>query len=92
MDRSVISAALADPRLSSIALDYGGNSLQMRCARGRHRGSDAAQSPGIESGRGNGVDGSAIRLAPGTEKGPRPGDQVLEPTHRTVSADMLQDE
>ncbi len=65
----------------------------MRCARRRHRGTpDAAQSPGIESGRGNGVEGSAVRLATGRQPRPRLGDPVLEPTHRTVPANMLEDD
>ena len=83
----------ADPRISSIALDYCGESLQMRCARGRHKGSsDAVQSPGIESGRSNGVDGSAVGLATGSQPRPRLRDQVLEPTHRALPADMFEDD
>jgi hypothetical protein len=65
----------------------------MGCARGRYKGSsDAAQSPGIESGRSNGVDGSAVGLATGSQPRPRLGDQVLEPTHRTLPANMLEDD
>src|ERR1700719_1881720 len=65
----------------------------MGCARGRHKGSsDAAQSPRIESGRSDGVDGSAVRLATGRQPRPRPCDQVLEPTHRSVPAHMLEND
>ena len=83
----------ADLRISSIAFDYSRESLQMRGTRGRHKGSsDAAQSPGIESGRSNGVDGSAIRVATGSQPRPRLCDQVLKPTHRAIPADVFEDD
>src|SRR5699024_6628544 len=78
---------------ASIGLDYGGAALQLGCARGWHQGSsDAVQGPDIEAGRGNGVDGSAVRPATGSQPGPRPGDHVLEAAHRAVAADMLEDD
>jgi len=52
--------------------------------------SDAAQSPGIESCRGNGVDGPAVRLTSGSQPGPRLCDQVLEPTHDAIPANVLE--
>ena len=65
-----------------LGLDDGDEALQMRSARWRHQGaSDAAQSASVESGCGNGVDGSTIRLTAGSQPGPRLCDQVLEPTH-----------
>src|SRR5712672_945359 len=65
----------------------------MGFARKRHRGSwDAAQSRGIEARRDNGVDGPAVRLTTGRKPRPWLGDQVLEPTHRALAADMLQDD
>src|SRR6516225_6500940 len=65
----------------------------MRCARGRHQGpSYAAQSGSIEPGCGNGIDGSAVRLATAGQSRPRLGDQVLEPIYLALSADMLEDD
>src|SRR5580693_9753329 len=65
----------------------------MRGARRRYQGSsDAAQSRGIESGGGNGVDGSAVGLAAGGQPRPRFCHQVLEPTHRAVASDMLEND
>jgi hypothetical protein len=65
--------------------------LQLRCARGRHQGSsNAAQCRGIESGRGNGVNGSTVRIVTGRKPRPRLCDQVLEPTRRPLAADMFE--
>src|ERR1700722_4641169 len=64
----------------------------MRSARGRHQGvSNAAHPTGVESGRGNRVDGSTVRLASGCQPRPGLGDQVLKPAHQAVAADMLKD-
>ena len=75
----------------STVLDYSRESQQMGCTWGRHKGSsDASQSPGIESGRGNGVDGSAVRLTSRSQPGPRLCDPVLEPAHRAIPANVLE--
>src|SRR5258707_12938878 len=64
----------------------------MRSAWGRHQGAwNAAQPTGVESGGGNGVDGSTVRLASGCQPRPWLGDQVLKPAHQAVAADMLGD-
>src|ERR1700679_1840110 len=77
---------------SRLSLCDGGESLQMRSARGRHQGArNAAQPTGVESGSGNGIDGSTVRLASGCQPRPRLGDQVLKPAHQAVAADMLED-
>src|SRR5271154_2314042 len=74
------------------SFDNSGESLQMRSARGRHQGaSGAAQPTGVESGRGNGIDGSTVRLASGCQPRPWLGDQVLKPAHQAFAADMLED-
>src|SRR5271167_925676 len=74
------------------SFDNGGESLQMRSARGRHQGaSNPAQPTRVESGRRNGIDGSTVRLASGCQPRPRLGDQVLKPAHQAVAADMLED-
>jgi hypothetical protein len=78
--------------LVTYSLRDGGESLQMRCARGRHQGAwNAAQPTGVESGSGNGIDGSTVRLASGCQPRPWLGDQVLKPAHQAVAADVLED-
>src|SRR5262249_19151973 len=74
-------------------LAYSGESLQMRGTRGRHKGSsNAAQSTGVESGRCNRVDGSAVRMATRSQPRPRLCDQVLESPHRAFPTDVLEDD
>src|SRR6202000_2694709 len=62
--------------LSDLVLGDRGESLQMRGARRWDQGSaNAAQSLGVEPGRGDGIDGATIRLEPGSQPAPRVGRQ-----------------
>src|ERR1700753_965956 len=64
----------------------------MRSARRRHQGApDLAQSASVEARGVDGVEGPAVRFETGSQPRPRLCDQVLEPAHQAVAADMLED-
>src|SRR5262245_17290705 len=90
-DRPLQRSRLTPSQGSTLSvLAYSTEPLQMRGARGRHKGSsNAAQSAGIESGRSNRVDGSAVRMATRSQPRPRLCDQVLESPHRAFPTDVL---